>query len=419
MQTKRKAFPRFYFLSNDELLKILSNTRQPRLVNDYLSKCFDGIKFVNFESETCNKILEMVSQENEVVVLSDTLMATENIEGWLNELEASMFKTVYEKTKECLEHYPEFSKPRKDWIYKGFPCQSVITIDQVMWALFVEKQIDKIPEGATLGEFYDYMKSLIDELSDLVKDKVDPLKKSLVERLIIINVHAREVVREMKNKDVKNKNDFEWQKNLKFYWENDVNVQTGEERMEIVIKQTNSRFIYGYEYLGNPERMVITPLTDRCYITLTSALHINFGGAPAGPAGTGKTETTKDLSKALAIKVNVFNCTDQLDYKIMGRMFCGLAECGAWACFDEFNRIEIEVLSVIAQQIETIQNHLKEKSWIMDFDGKTIKLKPRFGVFITMNPGYAGRTELPDNLKSLFRPVAMMIPDYSLVAEVT
>ena len=419
LQTKRKAFPRFYFLSNDELLKILSNTRQPRLVNDYLSKCFDGIKCVNFVSESSNEIIEMVSPEDEIVPLTHTLFATENIEGWLNELEASMFESVYDKTKLCLEKYPGFKQPRREWIYAGYPCQCVITDDQVMWAEFVEKAIDSISEGGNLSDFLEYMEEIIIELSTLVREKVEPLKKSLVERLIIINVHARAVVSDMIRKGVKNKNDFEWQKNLKFYWEKDINVQTQEERMEIVIKQTNSRFIYGYEYLGNPERMVITPLTDKCYITLTSALHINFGGAPAGPAGTGKTETTKDLSKALAIKVCVFNCTDQLDYKMMGRMFCGLAECGAWACFDEFNRIEIEVLSVIAQQIETIQTHLREKKWIMDFDGKTIKLKPRFGVFITMNPGYAGRTELPDNLKSLFRPVAMMIPDYALVAEVT
>ena len=443
LQTKRKAFPRFYFLSNDELLKILSNTRQPRLVNDYLSKCFDGIKCVNFISESSNEIIEMVSPENEVVQLTHSLFATENIEGWLNDLERSMFESVYDKTKLCLEKYPPFAEletrlpndpkvvekqsgtidntyweGRREWIFAGYPCQSIITNDQIIWGIWVENQIDGIQHGRTLSDFYAYMQGLIYELSKQVKEKTDPLRKSLVERLIIINVHAREVVNDMRNKGVHNKNDFEWQKNLKFYWENDTNVQTGEDRMEVVIKQTNSRFIYGYEYLGNPERMVITPLTDRCYITLTSALNINFGGAPAGPAGTGKTETTKDLSKALAIKVNVFNCTDQLDYKMMGRMFCGLAECGAWACFDEFNRIEIEVLSVIAQQIETIQMHLREKKWVMDFDGKTIKLKPRFGVFITMNPGYAGRTELPDNLKSLFRPVAMMIPDYSLVAEV-
>ena len=101
----------------------------------------------------------------------------------------------------------------------------------------------------------------------------------------------------------------------------------------------------------------------------------------------------------------------------MGATFSGLVQCGAWGCFDEFNRINIEVLSVVSTQLKAIQNALLCGASVVsigvnsDILIKRIKGFATSGIFITMNPDYAGRTELPENLKALFRPVTMVVPD--------
>lgn len=124
------------------------------------------------------------------------------------------------------------------------------------------------------------------------------------------------------------------------------------------------------------------------------------------------------MAKGLALLCVVFNCGEGLDYKAMGAIFSGLVQCGAWGCFDEFNRIEAEVLSVVSSQIKHIQEALKNDLTRFSFEGRDISLDSRTGIFITMNPGYAGRTELPDNLKALFRPVTMIVPDLEQICEI-
>ncbi|GCB69230.1 hypothetical protein scyTo_0001016 [Scyliorhinus torazame] len=371
LDTKRLAFPRFYFISSADLLDILSNGTNPHLVQRHLSKLFDNMANMKFQTEADDQptkiALGMYSKEDE---------------------------------------YVDFKEP--------CDCsgQVALSCTQIWWTTEVGISFARLEEGYE-NAMKDYYKKQVNQLNTLISMLVGQLSKGERQKIMTIctiDVHARDVVAKIIAQKVENSQAFVWLSQLRHRWD--------DETKHCFANICDAQFLYSYEYLGNTPRLVITPLTDRCYITLTQSLHLTMSGAPAGPAGTGKTETTKDLGRALGIMVYVFNCSEQMDYKSCGNIYKGLAQTGAWGCFDEFNRICVEVLSVVAVQVKSIQDAIRDKKKRFNFMGEEINLTLSVGIFITMNPGYAGRTELPENLKALFRPCAMVVPDFELICEI-
>ena len=405
LDKKRKQFPRFFFLSNDELLEILAQAREPRAVQPHLRKIFESIYRLDFGPS--EEIFAMFSAEDEKVQLSRNLRARGDVEEWLNVLENDMVKSLKREMKEGFNTYDEGNRP--EWVISSI-AQVVSCVCNIMWTSNTEEALTSENSIEAMADWYESILSQLEDLTQLVRTDLSSIERRSVVALVTQDVHNRDIVESLKDNEISNVYDFRWQQQLRYYFNTESD--------ECTIKQVNSVLHYGYEYMGATTRLVITPLTDRCWMTITGALGIKLGSSPAGPAGTGKTESVKDLAKALGQYCVVFNCSEQITFKMMETLFLGLCNTGAWSCLDEFNRIDIEVLSVIAQQLRTIKNARWEGKEEFFLDDKQSKLVDTMGVFITMNPGYAGRTELPDNLKVLFRPVSMMVPDYTLIAEI-
>ncbi len=278
LNSKRNIFSRFYFISDEELLSILGSFN-PKFINSHISKMFEHIKSLTFNEY--GYIDGLSSAEGEHSSFIESVSAVGQAEVWMNIVEGQMHQTLWLYTKKSIFMYGQ--RERLQWLCDSTTLgMNSVCCSQTWWTWYVEDAFSLIKDGNkhAMRQMEVKLNKELEDLVDMVRSDIDIITRKKVNTLLIIDVHARDVVSNFVKESVEYPTGFEWESQLRFYWDRDED--------DILVKQCTGAFRYGYEYIGLTGRLVITPLTDRCYMTLTQALIFNLGGAPMGPAGTGK-----------------------------------------------------------------------------------------------------------------------------------
>ena len=345
---RRRQFPRYYFVSEADLLDILSNGSTPEKILSHIPKVYLSTKTLVFSDEKSPEgrpiATEFVAGVGEEVCKFEPPVALEGkVEVYMQTVLDAQKRSIFATLQRSLIRYDEME--RSDWILTKDdvsgrpvdPAQTTLLVMAINYVAEVEQVFCDIKNG-NHGAMSSYSEKQVKQLNDLITLTQSNLSKGDRTRVMVsitMDAHGRDIVQKMIRNKVEAVDSFMWQSQLKHkfrvppkharYQYRDPELRgAGGERAEIAI--CDAILPYDYEYLGNGPRLVITPLTDRIYVTATQALNLKMGCAPAGPAGTGKTETTKDLANALAKLIYVINCKSisgvDVDTNIFRKVIC-------------------------------------------------------------------------------------------------
>ena len=242
------------------------------------------------------------------------------VENWLVELEHAMKKSMQQLLAVSIQAHR--GKDKEKWI-TDVQGQLLINTGSIQWTNDCSKALGSISNGKknALRQLKKKQVAYLTRLTDMIRGQLPRLVRTKLVALITMEIHNRDVMERMIKAGCSSVTDFDWLCQLRFLF----NKEEGQFGGICTVRQTNCNLDYGYEYQGNNGRLVVTPLTDRCVLTLLTAKFLNRGGNPLGPAGTGKTETVKDLSKNLAMYCVVINCSDGREPESIQKAYWGPA----------------------------------------------------------------------------------------------
>jgi dynein heavy chain len=249
LETKRVAFPRFFFISDDELLSILGSG-DPTSVQQHMIKLFDNCETLIFkQARTSYLATGMISSESESFDFKTNVPAEGQVEEWMTAIEKEMQRSLYTIMKEAVIAYPKSS--RTDWI-KHYIGMCVLMVGQIWWTYEVEDAFRQVHSGNKLA-LKQMRQKLIDQITDivaLVRSNLDRLMRKKINTLIIVDVHARDLVDGFVRDSILDVREFQWESQLRYYWDRAAD--------DVLVRQCTGTFYFEnslrncYKFAQNP-----------------------------------------------------------------------------------------------------------------------------------------------------------------------
>ena len=176
---------------------------------------------------------------------------------------------------------------------------------------------------------------------------------------------------------------------------------------------------YGSEFYGKEQIAVVTPLTERCYLTLLQSTRLLKGSVVCGRPNSGKTLTVRGFAQFLGKFIYILNCTAQTDLSAISNTLQGLARGGYWGLFDEIQNLNSVCKAWFNEYSSGIYHALRKRTYQLQLsDGQEIQINSNFSLTMTMNPFKSNEYEMPENIKNLFRVVSLMEPDFEMILRI-
>ncbi|CAG9819767.1 unnamed protein product [Phaedon cochleariae] len=397
----RLSFPRLYFLSNVELLEVVSDPKHALKSGKFLIKLFPGIHSLNTNNTYILGISNSQSEKLEFACPISKLKDNK-VETLCSQLEEQMRASLKSQMGNCFKTFKRTDLKNKLPLY----CEQILrVVSQIFWTDNMEGALS-LTHNIKLRIYYQQLMNNMDDKIKMLTDDLTNSERKKLRSLIVDDINNKALLKNILDSNNIDPTNFEWKSHFKYHYRNS----------SCHIHILNSSLQYLFEYFGNSFHHIATPLTDRCTRILINAFSMHYNGLLKGYSGTGKSQTIKWLVRSFGGLLIVFHCSKNLTYSTITRLILGSLMCGSWLCLDNFGAIPQGVLSAISQDLSIIHIAKIRNLKSCNIGGTLTDLSPTSFLCACLE-SESYKRELPLNLKVSFRTMTKLSPELDKIAE--